>query len=253
MNLDEARRLVERQILPRFENVEAAVIGGSIARDQGTNTSDIDLLVLFGNVKNAWRETLRIDGQTVELFGHDLSSFDYFCRQVDRPAGRVPLAMMVIEGKNVLEHSAIYDDLYRLARVIYEEGPPVLSEDALASRRYEITTLLEDLVDSTASDETLATANKLYDVLANFVLRASGNWTGVGKHLARRLKAYSPEIAQGLHYAMTQIVTDTPAGKEAFTQLVASVLHPYGGLLLDGHILHAPPEWKSAIPIVSGA
>jgi predicted nucleotidyltransferase len=48
MNLDLATDLVTQQILPRYGNVEAAIIGGSIARNEGTPTSDIDLLVIEG-------------------------------------------------------------------------------------------------------------------------------------------------------------------------------------------------------------
>ena len=251
MNFDAARQLVAQHILPAYPHAEAAIIGGSIARGQGTATSDIDLLLLFDNVPHAWRETLKLGQQTVELYAHDLRSFDYFCRQLDRPGGRIPMAMMVIEGKNLLPQTRASADLYQLAQAIYDAGPPALAGDALASRRYEITTLLEDLVDSTVAEETLAVATKLYDVLANFVLRAGGAWSGVGKHLARRLRAYSPEIADDLHAAMSLILLDTPAGKQAFTRLVAHALQPYGGPLLDGYALHAPAEWKSGTPALA--
>ncbi|MGF6119423.1 putative nucleotidyltransferase [Janthinobacterium lividum] len=251
MNFDAARQLVEQHILPAYPHAQAAIIGGSIARGQGTATSDIDLLVLFENVPHAWRETLKLGQQTVELYGHDLRSFDYFCRKMDRPGGRIPMAMMVIEGRNLLPQTSASAALYQLAQAIYDEGPPALTPDALASRRYEITTLLEDLVDSTVAEETLAIATKLYDVLANFVLRAGGAWSGVGKHLARRLRAHNPSIADDLHAAMRAILLDPPAGKQAFGDLVARALQPYGGPLLDGFALHAPAEWKSDTPALA--
>ena len=252
MNLDQARHLVAQRILPRYPNVQAAVIGGSIARGEGTATSDIDLLLVFDDVPAAWRDTFKVDGQTVELFGHDARTFEYFCRMVDRPGGRMPLAMMVMEGASVLGENAGHAALRALAARLYAEGPAPLAADALASRRYEITTLLEDLADNTAADETLAIAARLYEALATFVLRAGGAWTGGGKHLARRLRAHSPAIAADLHAAMTQTVAGEPAGKAAFAQLVERALAPYGGQLLEGYTLHAPAEWKSAAPPAAG-
>lgn len=251
MTFDDARQLVAQHILPAYPHAAAAIIGGSIARGEGTATSDIDLLLLFDNVPHAWRETLKLGRQTVELYGHDLRSFDYFCRKVDRPGGRIPMAMMVIEGRNLLPRTSAAADLYQLAQAIHDEGPPALTHDALASRRYEITTLLEDLADSTVAEETLAVATKLYDVLANFVLRAGGAWSGVGKHLARRLRAYSPAIADELYAAMRLVLLDPAAGKQAFGGLVARVLQPYGGPLLEGYALHAPAEWKSGTPALA--
>jgi hypothetical protein len=110
---------------------------------------------------------------------------------------------------------------------------------------------LEDLVDSKVHEETVAVATKPYDVLANFVLRAGGAWSGVGKHLIRRLKERSPEIAADLHSAMTLTILDTAAGKKAYTRVVSRALEPYGGALLDGYRLQAPAEWKSAMPQVT--
>jgi predicted nucleotidyltransferase len=252
MSFDRARDLVKQRLLPRHTGVQAAIIGGSIARGEATATSDIDLFLLFDEVPHAWRETLVIDGQTVELYGHDVQSFEYFCRKVDRPGGRIPMAMMVLEGRNILDPTPAYGRLCELARAIHAEGPPVLAGDTLNSRRYEITTLLEDLVDSTVPDETVAVATKLYDLLANFVLRAGGAWTGMGKHLARRLRQFDPAIASELHEAMRRIVVDDAAGKQAFTRLVHRVLEPHGGALLAGYRLEAPAGWKMALADAPG-
>ncbi|QGZ39693.1 nucleotidyltransferase-like protein [Pseudoduganella flava] len=250
MHIDAARQLVLQTLMPRWPHARVAIIGGSIARGEATASSDIDLLVLFDHVEYAWRETLRIAtpqaARTVELFVHDPATFDWFCRESDRPNGRMPLACMVLDGVNVLPDSAAAAWLRDHARTLLAQGPAPLSAAALASGRYEITTLLEDLVDCTATDETLAIAAKLYDALAHFALRAGGAWTGTGKHLARRLRARAPELAATLAAALAAIGTDPARGKVLFEAAAAAALAPHGGALLAGHRLDAPPGWRSA-------
>lgn len=246
MRIETARRLVASELLPRWPDVRVAIICGSIARGEATPTSDIDLLILFDKVDCAWRDTLKIGTQTVELFGHDPATFDYFCRTIDRPGGRMPLASMVLDGVSVLPEDGAFAWLRTYARELLDLGPPALTPAMLASRRYEITTLLEDLIDSTVADETLATAVKLYDALSTFSLRAAGAWTGVGKHLARRLRAIDAVLADDLTAAMAVLATDPAAARRIFDDAVRRTLAPYGGLLLEGFLLPAPAGWRSA-------
>lgn len=245
MHIDAARHLVKHRLLPRWPDARVAIIGGSIARGEATPTSDIDLLLVFDRVDHAWRDTLKVDTQTVELFGHDPATFDYFCRTIDRPAGRMPLANMVVDGVSVLHDDTCAAWLRAHARQLLDLGAPPPTQAMLAGRRYEITTLLEDLVDGTAPDETLATAIKLYDALAQFALRAAGAWTGVGKHLARRLRAVDPALADDLVAAMAALASDPAAARALFDTTVRRTLAPHGGLLLEGYALPAPAEWRS--------
>ena len=249
MHIDAAKALVQRELLPRWPGARVAIIGGSIARGEATPTSDIDLLLVFDRVDRAWRDTLKVGAQTVELFGHDPATFDYFCREIDRPDGRMPLANMVVDGVSLLQEppgaGAAAAWLRAHAQALLDLGPPALAPAMLASRRYEITTLLEDLLDTTAPDELLATAVKLYDTLAGFALRAAGAWTGVGKHLARRLRAADPALAADLVAAMGLLGAEPATAKALFDTAVQRTLSPYGGPLLEGFTAAAPGEWRS--------
>ncbi|MBB3220694.1 nucleotidyltransferase domain-containing protein [Pseudoduganella umbonata] len=249
MHIDAARHLVTHALLPRWPDARVAIIGGSIARGEATPTSDIDLLLIFDRVDQAWRDTLKVGTQTVELFGHDPATFDYFCREIDRPAGRMPLANMAIDGVSVLPDVPPYRAatawLRTHAQQLIDDGPAPLTPAMLASRRYEITTLLEDLIDGSEPGETLATAVKLYDSLAQFALRAAGAWTGVGKHLARRLRATDPRLAADLLAAMNAIASAPATGKALFDTAVRRTLAPHGGLLLEGFGAPAPAAWRS--------
>jgi predicted nucleotidyltransferase len=256
MELDAAKDLVTRALLPRWPDAKVAIIGGSIARGEATPTSDIDLLLVFDRVEHAWRETLKIDGRTVELFAHDAATFDYFCREIDRPAGRMPLANLVVDGVNVLAEDCAATWLRDHARRLLDLGPPPLTPAQVASRRYEITTLLEDLIDGTRPDETLATAVTLHESLAHFALRCAGAWTGTGKQLARRLRALDPALADDLAVATGTIVADPIAAKARFDAAVRRTLAPHGGLLLEGFTRHAPDGWRSeaiGFPVGAGS
>lgn len=237
-----AMRLVQE----RYPGAVAAIIGGSFATGRQTATSDIDLLLLFDHVEAAWRSTMVYEGQTVELFAHDLGTFRYFCEQIDAPGGKVPLAMMVMEGENILAASALHAGLLALAQASHAAGPPTLDAGNLRQRRYAITNALEDLVDSRDPGEAMAVACGLYGMLADLHLRAAGQWSGGGKHLFRRLQACDAAIAAQLDSAQRLLASDLAAGQQAYAQVAGAILAPAGGPLLEGYDLPAPAHWRSS-------
>ena len=242
---DAIRAIALRLVRQRYPTAVAAIIGGSFATGRQTATSDIDLLLLFDHVDCAWRDTLVAEGRTVELFGHDVATFTYFCHEMDAPRGTVPLAMMVVEGENIVAAGDAYARLHALAHAIETAGPPVLDVENLQRRRYAVTTALEDLVDSTHPGEALAVACQLYQALADLHLRAAGQWSGRGKHLFRRLQVFDIATAGQLDQALRLVASDLPAGQRAFGQVTAAVLAPVGGALLDGFTLPAPAHWRA--------
>jgi hypothetical protein len=246
MHIDAACHLVQTTLLPRWPNARVATIGGSIAAGTPTPTSDIDLLLVFDAVPQAWRDTLSVDGRTVELFCHDPATFDHFCRAIDAPSGRMPLAEMAAHGVSVLPEDEAGAWLRAHAHALLDQGPPALAPEQVAARRYEITTLLEDLVDAVAHDEALATAVKLHEAVAQFALRMAGAWGGTGKHLARRLRAADPALAADLVAAMDTLAADPARANALFDAAVQRTLAPHGGPLLAGHMLAAPATWRSA-------
>ena len=239
------RARAARLVASAYPDALAAIIGGSFATGRQTASSDIDLLLLFGHVEAAWRQTIVYEGQTVELFAHDLGTFRYFCEQVDAPGGKVPLAMMAIEGANILAAGTHHAQLLALAQAIHASGPAPLDSAQLQQRRYAITTALEDLADSRDGGEAMAVACSLYGMLADLHLRAAGRWSGGGKHLFRRLHACDAAIAMQLDAAQRLLASDLPAGQRAYAQVAGAILAPAGGPLLAGDALAAPAHWRS--------
>ncbi|MGK5035145.1 nucleotidyltransferase domain-containing protein [Janthinobacterium sp. LB3P118] len=242
---DAIRAIAVRLVQEHYPMAVAAIIGGSFATGRQTPSSDIDLLLLFDHVDCAWRSTIVAEGRTVELFAHDLATFTYFCKEMDAPGGTVPLARMVLEGENIATSGEHYAQLLALAQAIAAAGPPVLDADNLQRRRYAITTVLEDLVDSRHPGEALAVACQLYEALADLHLRAAGEWSGGGKHLFRRLQAFDAAIAKELDGALRLVASDMAQGQRAFEHVTAAVLAPVGGPLLHGFCLPAPAHWRA--------
>lgn len=167
-----------------------AVAGGSFLRSDATPTSDLDLVVLFPRLQAAWRETLLVRGATVEVFAKDPSALAFICSEVDGPAGTAPVAEMVAHGTNLMPDHALAGQARCFARAFLEAGPPRLTGEGLAMRRYAITPLPEDLADARLPDEALVVVATLRAEIADLALRGAGRWSGKGKHPARRLRLH---------------------------------------------------------------
>src|SRR5262245_59060034 len=102
----------------RYAGCSALFVAGSIVRGEGTAHSDLDLVVLFPALKNAYRESFRHSGYPVEAFVHDPETLEYFFVEVDRASGIPALPHMVAEGVEVPAPSDLSRALKQRARTI---------------------------------------------------------------------------------------------------------------------------------------
>jgi|SRR5882724_3676382 len=65
----------------RYPSASVVFCGGSVVRGEGFPASDLDVVVLFGHVANAWRESFQFEGWPVEVFAHDAQTLAYFVAQ----------------------------------------------------------------------------------------------------------------------------------------------------------------------------
>ena len=85
----------------RYPSASTVFCGGSVVRGEGFRSSDLDVVVLFDQVANAWRESFHFEGWPVDVFGHDAETLTYFVAQ-DCAGGRPSLAQMISEGSSFL-------------------------------------------------------------------------------------------------------------------------------------------------------
>jgi hypothetical protein len=243
-SLDLALDLARRYGADRFPHA-AILLAGSVARGTATPASDLDLVLLFDRLGQAWRETVMLSGLTVELFAHDAETLAWFFEQ-DRAQGIAALASMVGEGIPVTAPAAgpgpPITRAKAMAAAVLAAGPPILTPDEIDDRRYRITDLAQDLSGGGTPGEIFATAAALYQALGDLVLRAAGAWSGSGKALAQRLERHDPALALRLEHAFGALFRRFQAAQ--ILGLVEELLAPLGGPLAQGYYRPAPPEWR---------
>jgi hypothetical protein len=226
----------------RYPGALAVFAAGSLVRGEGTAHSDLDLVVVFRQLPNAYRESFFFGQLPVEAFVHDLETLNFFFFEIDRPSGFPMLPEMVAEGVEIPEPTADSQSLKRLASSVIAMGPPALSDAARARWRYEITDTLDDLRAPRSRDELVAAGSQLYQALADFYFRTNGRWSAKGKSIPRKLASTNRELADRYHLAFRKLFE---SGNVApVVALADELLQDAGGPLFDGYKLQAPPEWR---------
>ena len=105
----------------RYADAEVVFLAGSLTRGEGTSMSDLDLVVVFKEIPNAYRESFRFGRWPVEAFVHDPKTLNYFFLQIDRVEGIPSLPAMVSEGLEVPGPSEFSRDLKRFADTVLEQ------------------------------------------------------------------------------------------------------------------------------------
>lgn len=224
----EAARGVWRE---RYAGARVMFLGGSVMRGEATPASDLDVVVVFEQLPNAYREAFVYEGWPVEAFVHDAETLGRFF-ETDRQRGVPALMSMVLEGSEVPEASEFSAALKRRASEIFDAGPPAWDEDELTLRRYRLTDWVDDLRFPRSHEELFATGAALYQDAADFYFRTRGLWSAHSKTVPRRLRAADAAFAERFLGAFDALFTGRR--NEPAVSLVAELLEPFGGFLFDG-------------------
>jgi hypothetical protein len=132
-----------RYIVDRYEPI-GILATGTIVRGNPGPTSDFDLFVLWHR-----RERQRVqkffNGIPAEIFVNPPQRIEgYFAS--DQREGRPVTAHMFATGVIVLDPTGVVSSLQETAVKILAEGP-LLTEESLTSRRYDVATHFEDATD----------------------------------------------------------------------------------------------------------
>lgn len=226
----------------RYADAEVIFLAGSLVRGEGTSTSDLDLVVVFGSLPNAYRESFRFGDWPVEAFVHDPETLAYFLHKVDKPSGVPSLPTMVCEGIEIPQSSEFSRALKVAAASVIAEGPPSWARTDIDSSRYAITGLVDDLREPRSRAEQVATATALYAALSNHFLRRRGVWSAKDKTIPRQLRKIDASFSEKFDAAFNALFER--GDSEQVIALVGQVLGPEGGWLFEGYFLPAPAEWR---------
>jgi len=217
--------------------------GGSVVRGEGFPSSDLDVVLIFDRIPNAWRESLHFEGWPIDVFAHDSETLAYFVAQ-DCDGGRPALAHMISEALVIPAETATSRAIQTWARDVVAAPPQVPPAASLADDRYWITDLLHDFRDDRAPTELRAVACKLYPLLCNFVLRTHGRWLGSGKTLPRLVERAAPDLGNSIESAFDAFFQT--GERTAVLRVTQRILEPFGGELCDGFRSEAPASFRTA-------
>ena len=233
---DEIRRM-------KYPSAEFVFLAGSIVRGEATAFSDLDIVVIYKDLPNAFRESFYFQNFPVETFVHTPETLNYFF-EADAKSGVPSLAAMVAEGIEVPHRTDLSEKLKSLANK-YKSNPPKLSEEDIRRLRGWLTDLIDDIRAPRSKEELSASGTTLYAALAEFYLRTNGFWSAKSKSIPRALRKSNPDFQQRFCEAFERLFV---AGEpEAIISLTEELLAPYGGFLFDGLRLEASPDCRKPL------
>lgn len=218
-------------------------LGGSVMRGEATPASDLDLVVVYERLPNAYREAFVSGGWPVEAFVHDAETLEEFF-EMDRQRGLPALMSMVWEGLEVPKASEFSARLKGCARELLEAGPPPWDEEELTLRRYRLTDWADDLRFPRSAAELVATGAWLYQDAAEFYFRTRGQWSAHSKTIPRRLREADANFAERFLRAFDALFAEKRP--DPAVALVAELLEPCGGFLFEGFRKEAQKKVTSA-------
>lgn len=223
--------VAQRFLAEKFPGAAIAVLAGSTASGNRTQTSDIDLLLIGDDMltssASSLAATFAFEGEIFEVFGCTRRGFEQWARK-GLAEYRPVVVHMLLEGvplRGATELSALQNEW----RALFLEGPLVAPHD-LELRRYAITDLIDDLRDATDPLERHVVAFTLFERTAELILLTERRWIGTGKYLPRRLRSLSEERAE----ALTQPLIS--GDLNAFADRAEDELRRAGGRLREGFV-----------------
>ncbi len=240
--MDELKSLITRLHAEKYPAADVIFLAGSVVRGEGTKTSDLDIVVLYESMSNAYRDSYFCGGWPVEAFVHDPQTFNYFVQKVDGPAGVPALAAMVSEGIELPSATVLSRRIKYLANDVLQAGPARWSTTEIDKSRYLISDLIEDLREPRSLSEMYAVAIQLYNAISNHYFRSKGLWSAKGKTIPRRLRKVDATFAGKFESAFESAFAKGET--DDIFALANDLLSAHGGFLFEGHRLEAPQDWK---------
>jgi aminoglycoside 6'-N-acetyltransferase len=231
---------IQKLIKERYPDAKAAFWAGSVASNQGTSASDLDLVIVYESLPHAYREAFVYDGWPIDAFIHDLDTLRYFFKESKTGNGISGLSYMILNGREVTNPSVFSENVKTLAQEVLNAGPATWDQEQINKERFLITDVLDDIKYPAGRDEQIASAAWLLEALGQFYFRSQNKWCASGKSIIRYLKSDNPDLALEFTQAFEGLFQ---TGDSAALELLAKkILEPYGGLFWNGFRSDAPKE-----------
>jgi hypothetical protein len=226
--------------LTRYHGAEFCIASGSIIQGHGVAHSDLDLIVVFPKLPEAYRESFFIQDMPVEAFVHDYETIQAFMDD-DYKRGNASMQHMIVTGVIIPYEIEIALKLKSYAQQIIKSGLQSSSEK-IEALRYTVSDLIDDLKDKRPTNEVRSILYVLYSSIGELRLRLAGEFFGSGKHLARKLKQCDPLLSQNLETIMVKAHADKLVAQDI--EILLSIGQSLGGYLFDGYKQSASSEMR---------
>jgi predicted nucleotidyltransferase len=227
----------------KHPNCNFLFLAGSLLRGEGTNFSDLDIVVIYDKLEKAYRESFIIDDTMIETFVHDPETIDFFIEKSDKPDSNPSLSNMIIEGIVIPKANPLSQELKNKAKESISKGPDNCNNQEIMNMRYEITNLIDDIRDYRNDSELLGTLSTLYSSLAQFYFKANKYWAGKDKYISRAMMKIDPKIENDFSYAFYEAIINKKI--EKVLNITEEILKPFGGFLFDGYRFDAKEEMRT--------
>lgn len=208
-----------------------AVLGGSAAGG-AIASSDLDIAVLVEDGGKTCRETLRVEGRVVESFVHTRAGLSELFA-ADIASRRAVMQSSYANGVVLVDRKGEAERARALAEADLRRGPSPLAPALVETKRYGLTSDLDDLAGASDRIESLAVGGQVLFAAAELLMDHHRAWTGGGKWLSRRLLAADPDRGAALLRGHVRLCESGDA-----TQLLdaaSRVMELVGGRLLEGY------------------
>ncbi|HEX8249465.1 MAG TPA: nucleotidyltransferase domain-containing protein [Pyrinomonadaceae bacterium] len=242
-SLDELIEITKDILRTKYASAEFAFLSGSFVRGEATAFSDLDVVVIYKQLPNAFRESFYFRNFPVEAFVHTPETLNYFY-EADAKDFVPSLTAMVAEGVEVPAKTDLSARLKHSANEFLSR-PPKISVEEIRNFRGWLTDLVDDIRAPRSKAESTASGTTLYAALAGFYLRANGAWSAKSKTIPRALRKLNPDFQRRFCESFERLFV---AGEtEAVIKLTEELLAPHGGFLFDGLRLDAPADWRKPV------
>ncbi len=234
--------VVEKLHRDRFPEAHAILAAGSVFDGKGTDSSDLDMVILYDRVEAASRSSFTYMDWPIETWHHDPETLRYFYEDLDRAAGVATLATMVWQGRPFPSTSPFIEQVKQTAKTHLDRGPAAWTDADLRNGRYFLTDLCDDIFAPRSLAAQLAAGARLYELAANFYFRSRSQWSAKGKAIPTGLEKIDSLFGRRFNEAFEALFRD--ARTDLVFAVVDEITQPYGGRLFDGYESQAPKNWR---------
>lgn len=197
---------IQALIQERYPDACAIFWAGSVSQGRGAPSSDLDLVIVYDSLLQAYREAFVYDGWPIDAFIHDLDTVRFFCGHLEPNEGKPSLAHMILTGLDMREPNEYSSQAKRIAAQALAQGPHSWTGAQIDTERFLITDIVHDIRDPQNKAEQVTSAVHLFEPLLQFYVRARNAWAASGKSLMRLFQQDNPELANQWVSAFEKLV-----------------------------------------------